>query len=469
MAFANTAATKQTNSKVATKQTDSNTTLTNPSTASETRRRVDLELLHARLGHQSIKSLLAASHDSIWEDTQIRFAPDSFCISCKIATRRTVARGHRAVSHPEYPGQILFMDLIHNPSQTSITASTYYQYYLLIVCAYSRYGVLVGCHDSTSKTIITCITNFSVYHRPHLSYTLQDVAEIHVDAGTYFTSAALKQWAQELNIAVIIPGAHHQEMNGLCERRWQAIRLRAFCIMNHARLTHAFMHFSLSYSSQITAVLPLRGLFIKDDQGQDRPCSPYELYYSQKPRIGRFRVFGCPIVAKCYIKKHPVTRRNFDDRSIIQRGIRAIFLGFPLNQAGYIYWQPNTGDLGTSVDVSFDEYFHSSLAYSDLIFHDALPTRNPAPHANAVHANASTVAFTGAPLNVPDDNDPSEPWTPFTAISPELGPSDTQEVDPQTFKELAALPDSIILNMDDLPTLNKCDIQRCLLPGISYL
>ena len=135
-------------------------------------------------------------------------------------------------------------------------------------------------------------------------------------------------------------------------------------------------------------------------------------------------------------------------------------MGFPLNQAGYIYWQPNTGDLGTSVDVSFDEYFHSTLAYPELIFHDALPTRNPAPHAHSVEANASSVAFTGAPLNVPDETEPSDPWTPFTAIPPELGPSDTQEVDPQTFQELAALPDSIILNMDDLPTLQHDDFRQ---------
>ena len=83
MAFASTAATTQPTSP----SNVQTTTITSPP-----RRRVDLELLHARLGHQSIKSLLVDSHDSIWEDTQIRFAPDTFCISCKIATRHTVAR-----------------------------------------------------------------------------------------------------------------------------------------------------------------------------------------------------------------------------------------------------------------------------------------------------------------------------------------------------------------------------------------
>jgi hypothetical protein len=57
-------------------------------------------------------------------------------------------------------------------------------------------------------------------------------------------------------------------------------------------------------------------------------------------------------------------------------------------------------------------------------------------------------------LNVPDETEPSDPWAPLTAIPPELGPSDTQEVDPQTFHELSVLPDSIILNIDELTTFD---------------
>ncbi len=69
-----------------------------------------------------------------------------------------------------------------------------------------------------------------------------------------------------------------------------------------------------------------------------------------------------------------------------------------------------------------------------------------------LHPNASSVSFTGSPLNVPDETEPSDPWTPFTAIPHELGPPDTQEVEAHTFQELAALLDSIILNMGYLPS-----------------
>jgi hypothetical protein len=87
-------------------------------------------------------------------------------------------------------------------------------------------------------------------------------------------------------------------MNGLPERRWQAIRLRAFCMLNHARLSHAFLHFALMYSWQITNILPLQGLvIIRVDDPEERAACPFELYFlGKQARASRFCVFGCPIV-----------------------------------------------------------------------------------------------------------------------------------------------------------------------------
>jgi hypothetical protein len=31
---------------------------------------------------------------------------------------------------------------------------------------------------------------------------------------------------------------------------------------------------------------------------QDCPATPYELFFSEKPSIARFRVFGCPTVVR---------------------------------------------------------------------------------------------------------------------------------------------------------------------------
>jgi hypothetical protein len=37
----------------------------------KTKTKIDLELMHYRLGHQSFQSLLAASHENLWDDVTL--------------------------------------------------------------------------------------------------------------------------------------------------------------------------------------------------------------------------------------------------------------------------------------------------------------------------------------------------------------------------------------------------------------
>ena len=45
-----------------------------------------LELLHHRLGHKSIRSLLAGDTANEWEDIEIIIYPDPFLTSCQISS-----------------------------------------------------------------------------------------------------------------------------------------------------------------------------------------------------------------------------------------------------------------------------------------------------------------------------------------------------------------------------------------------
>ena len=47
------------------------------------RKKMDLELLHQRLGLRSTRSLLDGDTDNVWEDAEIRIYPDPFCTSCQ--------------------------------------------------------------------------------------------------------------------------------------------------------------------------------------------------------------------------------------------------------------------------------------------------------------------------------------------------------------------------------------------------
>jgi hypothetical protein len=87
-------------------------------------------------------------------------------------------------------------------------------------------------------------------------------------------------------------------------------------------------------------------------------CSPYELFCGSKPRVGHFRVFGCPVVAKRMV----ITVEGRSTRHFTQRGIHGVFVGFPPDQKGYLIYLPGSRSLATSGDVSFDETFYSAIA-----------------------------------------------------------------------------------------------------------
>ena len=55
------------------------------------RNKIALELLHQRLGHRSISSLLAVDTTNAWEDLELRIDPDPFCTSCQISSMKKKA------------------------------------------------------------------------------------------------------------------------------------------------------------------------------------------------------------------------------------------------------------------------------------------------------------------------------------------------------------------------------------------
>ena len=50
------------------------------------RNKIDLELLHQRLGHRYTRSLLDVDTAKVWEDIELRIDPDPFCTLCQISS-----------------------------------------------------------------------------------------------------------------------------------------------------------------------------------------------------------------------------------------------------------------------------------------------------------------------------------------------------------------------------------------------
>ena len=77
-------------------------------------------------------------------------------------------------------------------------------------------------------------------------------------------------------------------------------------------------------------------------------------------------------------KKNSINIKN----NTSQQGIRGIFIGFPRNQKGYQIYIPSTRKAKISLDVEFDEYFKTAIAYTWKPFNDSLFLRPSTGNSN---------------------------------------------------------------------------------------
>ena len=113
----------------------------------------------------------------------------------------------------------------------------------------------------------------------------------------------------------------HQEMNGQVEVTWITLRTIEHYLMVHARISEAYIHFALIYTTdRIFPVLPIKDMINKDDD----PTTPYKLATDTKPSVSHLRVLFCP----CVVRKataHVVTKA-LNMRHQAQKGLRGIFV-----------------------------------------------------------------------------------------------------------------------------------------------
>jgi len=153
-------------------------------------------------------------------------------------------------------------------------------------------------------------------------------------------------------------------------------------LLVHARLPDTFWYHALVYATYIFNVLPVRG--IKDEQ--DYPAAPHELFFREKPIVGRFHIFGCPAIV-C----HWVTQQSSQGKQT-ERGIRGIFIGFNANNEGYMIFCPGSRSIIALEDITFDEHFSSAIATTWQQHKDELEVR---PVASSIPLINDTIEHTG--------------------------------------------------------------------------
>ena len=176
-------------------------------------------------------------------------------------------------------------------------------------------------------------------------------------------------------------------MNGICEAKWLEVHNIANILLNNARHGGAFFHHAHACAVQILNVCPAKNVTAQNGN----QSALYQFSFQRKPRIANFHVFGCPT----FFKRYKPTFRNkvITYKQQLQRAFRGIFLGFPDNSAGWLFYSPNQlQSLIITRDAYFDEDINSALCFNSKPFARAVPICS--------HLNPNGLNQTGSAANL---------------------------------------------------------------------
>ena len=122
--------------------------------------KVNINVLHDRLGHRSINGLLTASDHGVWADVVAQPDIINKCITCPIASHKMATRSKQSVTPPDKPLHTLYLDTVPNPRPKGITSPSRCTNFLFIVDHHSRFITMYGMPGKTSSDVITSLTHF---------------------------------------------------------------------------------------------------------------------------------------------------------------------------------------------------------------------------------------------------------------------------------------------------------------------
>ena len=250
--------------------------------------------MHQILGHRSTRSLLDGYTTSVWEDIETRIDSDPFFTSCQISSMNKNARSNIPLN-TKAPFKWILKDIIPSSAPKILTSDTIFSNYILIVVDYSKIPKLYGMKKITTKEVMDKLDMFQFRFGKIDKFGWWDLEIISADAGTQFTSKEFKEECQTCGVHLTLAAPERQEMNVQVEVTWRTLRTISHYLMVNARVSEAYIHFALMYTTyNIFTVIPIKYLINEDGD----PKTPYKLATGTKPSVSHLCVLFFPCVVR---------------------------------------------------------------------------------------------------------------------------------------------------------------------------
>ncbi|CAI7919253.1 unnamed protein product [Closterium sp. NIES-54] len=294
-------------------------------------------LWHHRLGHPSLPRLQGMASRVLVSGLPrslppLPSGPAPTCVPCVEGRQR--AAPHSSEFPPtEAPLQTLHMD-VWGPAR--VRGQGHERYFLLVVDDYSRYTTVFPLRSKgdIAEVLIDWIRAARLHLRDSFGSDFP-VLRLHSDRGGEFSSAHMGAFCRAHGIRQTFTLLASPQQNGIAERRIGMVMDVARTSMIHAAAPHFLWPFAVQYAAYQLNLQPRVSV---------PETSPILRWTGKVGDASAFRVWG----SRAFV-------RDLSADKLSPRAVPCVFLGFPPDAPGWLFYHPTSRRVLSSQDVTFDE------------------------------------------------------------------------------------------------------------------
>ena len=335
----------------------------------------DLELLHARLGHNKTTDIKVLVDRNIVSGIKIKGSKDKHSDNCtcptcmRLANRKShVPTSSRLEDCIGRVGQRVSIDLIGKFPESVIGG---YKYSLVCVDHLSRMVHCFMLKTKESGEVIPCLRMLIDIYRAQ-GHIIQEFrsdngsefgtaveSENHntsafpsLSSGTpvEFCNSQFDDFCREVNIKHTLTPPYAPAFNSVVESANGSLKKRASSMLYHANLSASLWPQSLSQSAYIRNRLPVKGYM--------NEITPIEIFSGLKADLRHIKVFGCDAYESLPVDKKEAADENSTTKNLMgspHKVKRWIHVGHSEGRQGWRVLDIETGTLSTRFNLVFDE------------------------------------------------------------------------------------------------------------------
>lgn len=266
------------------------------------------KLWHSRLGHINKKRIAQLQKDGVLESFD--FKSDDVCESCLLGKMTkspftgTCERGEG------------LLDLVHTDVCGPFRSATKdgNRYYVTFTDDFSRYGyVYLIKHKSDTFEV------FKRYQNEVENQLGRKIKVLRSDRGGEYLSIEFFDHLRNCGIVSQLTPPRTPQLNGVAERRNRTLLDMVRSMMCRATLPISFWGYALETAAHILNLVPTKKV----------SKTPFEMWKGKRPSLGHIKIWGCEVFV----------RREAQDK-LETRSEKCIFVGYPKESFGYLFYRP---------------------------------------------------------------------------------------------------------------------------------